>query len=319
MQIRRYFPGMLKFIGLSLFWPFAAQSQGNSSRHLIIDSNAKASAFAPGVVSTTFPEWSPTFAPNGKTVYFVQGTICWTIVFSTESKGKWLRPRVASFSGRWKDSDPFISPDGKRLFFISNRPLKNSAKGEVLKNFHIWYVDRLNGDKWGPPHHIDSPVNIDGINNFSPSISKSGTLYFSSINRDGHQGEACYYAEWNHDHYEKPRLLLLNGNNSTSDLYVAPDESYLIFLSGNNIYITYHQDHKWSAAEKLAPQVNSGDPNSSPSISLDDKILYYSSNRISGLISRDQLHTLNYDDLLKEMRSIFNRQSNILWIPVTIK
>jgi Tol biopolymer transport system component len=296
-----------------------AYSQKKTARKLVIDSNANAVVFVPGVVSTPYAEWSPTFTPDVKTVYFVKGSIYWTIVYSTKVSGKWTTPRIASFSGRWKDSDPFISPDGKKIFFISNRPLENSSEDKAQKNYHIWYAAHLSGNQWGTPHHIDAPVNVNGISNFSPSVSNSGTLYFSSINSDGHKGEACYYSTWNDNHYEIPKMLSLNGNNDTSDLYVSPDESDMIFVSENDFYIVYRKNDEWTMAEKLGPQVNTGDPISSPLISPDGKTFYFTSNRVKGFLPDDRPQVMNYETLLKEMKSIFNGASNILYIPVSIK
>ncbi len=43
----------------------------------------------------------------------------------------WSNPETAWFSGRFNDLEPAFSPDGQKLFFTSNRPLKDadSAKG----------------------------------------------------------------------------------------------------------------------------------------------------------------------------------------------
>jgi hypothetical protein len=296
-----------------------AYSQKKSAGKIFIDSSAKVAVFAPGVVSTSFAEWSPAFTPDSKTIYFVQGTIYWTIVYSTKLNGKWTTPRVAPFSGKWKDSDPFISPDGKKIFFISNRPLENSREDKAQKSYHIWYAEHLSGNHWGTPHHIDAPVNVEGVSNFSPSVGDSGTLYFSSVNRDGHKGEACYYSAWNSNHYEIPKILSLNGNQDTSDLFVSPDESYLIFVSDNNLFISYRKNKEWTTAEKVGPMVNTGDAISSPLISPDGKMLYFTSNRAKGFLTSDRRKVRDYKTLLKEMKSVFNGSSNILYIPVSIK
>ena len=81
----------------------------------LIDSNIEARAFAPGVVSSRFDEWGTSFSPDNKIVYFSRGSRFWTVCFSRNKDGVWQRPEVASFSGLWSDTDPFVSPDGKTL------------------------------------------------------------------------------------------------------------------------------------------------------------------------------------------------------------
>jgi WD40-like Beta Propeller Repeat len=50
--------------------------------------------------------------------------------------GQWSRPEIAPFSGRYMDADPYVTSDGKQLFFISNRPV--DPKSEQLNdNFDI--------------------------------------------------------------------------------------------------------------------------------------------------------------------------------------
>jgi hypothetical protein len=78
--------------------------------------------FGEGVISTPFREWTTTFTPDGQTVYFSQGNLRYAIIYSEQVKGKWQKPKLAPFSGRWSDTDPFISTDGNRLYFCSNRP-----------------------------------------------------------------------------------------------------------------------------------------------------------------------------------------------------
>ncbi|MDB4901286.1 MAG: translocation protein TolB [Mucilaginibacter sp.] len=104
-----------------------------------------------------------------------------TICFSKIINGKWTKPKVVPFSGQWNDWDPFLSPDGKRLFFVSNRPLAGSAsQSKLQKNSHLWYADLLQGDKWSEPHLLNTAFNLDSINNYAPSVGSSGTLFFYS-------------------------------------------------------------------------------------------------------------------------------------------
>jgi Tol biopolymer transport system component len=247
----------------------------------IIDTDSKATVFTQEGMPTPTHESAPCFAPDGKTVYFA---INETIYFSKLVNGKWGKPAVAPFSTQWGNWDPSMSSDGKRLIFVSDRPLEGMPRDKPQKNDHLWYMDRLSGDNWSKATHLDAPVNLDGFSNYGPSISKSGTVYFCSKGRDGNQGMRGYYAKRLGNHYEKPKLLALNGNSDIYDPCIAPDESYIIFVSDNELYISYRNGDEWLAGQKLNPQVNNGNPNHDPYVSPDGKMLYYSQNHAQGIL-----------------------------------
>src|ERR1700733_5539251 len=85
--------------------------------------------FAPGIISTADDEFGSSFTPDGKTCYFSiksPSTIAsnvYVICVSHFKDGRWTEPEVAPFSGHYKDFNPCVSPDGLKLFFISNRPV----------------------------------------------------------------------------------------------------------------------------------------------------------------------------------------------------
>jgi Tol biopolymer transport system component len=295
------------------------QVSGQNAQPSIIDTNARAMVLAPGVISTPAIEAVASFKPDGNTVFFAQGTLYMTVCFSKRVNGEWIKPKVASFSGRWGDWDPFLSPDGKRLFFVSSRPLEGVSPDKLKKRTHLWYVDQVAEDQWSAPHFLDAPFNLDSADNYGPTVSSAGTLFFCSEGRDGHPGMNGYSAKWLGDHYDTPKLLTINGEKEVMDPFIAPDESYIIFASGNDLYISFHQGNAWSASQNLGPQVNNGDSNYDPTVSPDGKMLYYTSARIKGFYKRDQQGpAIDYDGLLKEMQNIFNRNSNILMIPINL-
>ena len=269
-------------LGVIITWCTILSSFGQGTpQRSIIDTGARPTVFLQDGVPEPNDESSPTFMPGGSTLYLADGN---TICFSKLVNGKWDKPKTAPFSGQWKDWDPFISPNGKQLVFVSNRPLEGMPQDKPQKNNQLWYVERLSGDNWTTPKHLDAPVNLDGFNDYAPSISDSGTLCFCSRGRDGHKGMGGYYTKWLGDHYDKPQLLALNGDNDLFDPFIAPDESYIIFVSNHNLYISYRRGNEWSAGQKLGPQVNNGNVNNGPSVSSDGKMLYYSQDHAPGIL-----------------------------------
>jgi Tol biopolymer transport system component len=247
----------------------------------IVDAGAKPAVFLQEGVATPNNESVATFLPDGNTVFFADGQ---TICFSKMANGKWGKPATAPFSEHWKDWDPALSPDGKRLIFVSTRPLAGMPQDKAQKNAHLWYVDHLSDDEWSAPKHFDAPVNAEGFNDYGPSVSSLGSICFCSRGRDGNKGMGGYYVKWLGDHYDKPKLLALNGTSDIFDPFIAPDESYILFGSGGDLYISYRKGDGWSQGEKLGPQVNNGKFNGDPYISPDGKMLYYSQDKAPGIL-----------------------------------
>jgi len=281
-----------------------------------VDTSSKPEIFAPGVVSSPFEEVAATFSPDGNTVYFAQGTISMEICYSKRSNNTWAKPHIISFSGHWGDWDPFLSPDGARLYFVSNRPLDTTGENKFKRQTHLWYSNRENNDQWSEPHYIKDSFNLDGIGNFAPTVSRNGDLYFYSPRR----GKATsYYAKKQGDHYGDPQPLLLNGDEEVSDPLIAPDGSYIIFVSGNDLYISYHNNTGWTKGQPLKLQAGDGSSIYDPTISPDGRTLYFTSNRVAGYYKRDPKNLpLDYDALLKEMNGIYNGKGNIFMVPLHV-
>lgn len=248
----------------------------------IVPAGARPEVFTQQGVDSTSNQSVAAFLGDGKTAYLADGT---TIYFTKKINGNWTKPVLAPFSGHWKDWDPTLRPDGKRLIFVSNRPADTARdQSKPQKSNHLWYVDRISGDRWTAPRHFDAPVNLVGFNDYGPSISAKGTLCFCSRNRDGHNGMGGYAAKLVNGHYEKPELLALNGDNEIYDPFIAPDEHYIIFVSNNELYISYRKGGGWTQGEKLGPEVNNGKANFDPCISSDGKTLYYAQDKAPGIL-----------------------------------
>src|ERR1700733_12003973 len=109
-------------IGLSLLLPSLQARNGSATpRQQSSAPNSAAVApelFSPGVISGPANDGSPTFAPDGNTLFFTRRTAAWSaIVESHRVAGEWSQPQLASFSGEYSDSSPGMAPDGSYLVF----------------------------------------------------------------------------------------------------------------------------------------------------------------------------------------------------------
>ena len=243
--------------------------------------------FAEGVVSTGEFESHPAFTPDGHTLYFVRSTPTftdWKIYVTQESDGRWSTPKVAPFSGKYRDADPFVTPDGKRLYFISDRPVDGTPKEDM----DIWVMARTESGEWGEPQNLGAPVNSKG-SEWLPRPASSGTLYFGSDRPGGLGATDLYRARSAGGKFEGPENLgpAINGPAEEYEGCIAPDESFLVFMAagrpddagGGDLYISYRKDGEWAAAKHFGPAINRRGLEISPYLSFDGKSFFFSSQR----------------------------------------
>jgi Tol biopolymer transport system component len=243
--------------------------------------------FAPGVVSTGLDELNAVFSPTGDEFYFsvkLPGGYQHTVMVMRLDAGRWTGPEVASFSGRYADADPAFSPDGNRLFFISQRPLEENGPA---KDWDIWFVTRTERG-WGQANRLHAPVNTDA-QEVHPSFTQDGTMYFSSDRDGGLGGFDVYRTRGSGDSWEEPSNLgaMINTPRGEGDSYVAPDGSYLIVSTSreggygrNDLWVSFlDAEGEWSEVRNLGGEVNSQGIEYTPQVSRDGRYLFFTSYR----------------------------------------
>lgn len=288
--------------------------------------NLNVKLFGGGVISTQDFEFNTTFTPNEDVVYFTKSTsnfALMSIVSSKKSKnGSWEQPKLASFSGQFRDADPFISPNGEKLFFMSNRPLMPEDKPDGSSN--LWYVNRMNND-WSFPKPVDFPRN-DFASLFCPSISSNGNLYFSALDKE--TKKVRFYVSQNKDgKYIKPTVISFSKDGDL-DPIISADESFLVFASKSrkgkgdtDLYISFNKNGVWSEPKELPYPINTAFSEGQPGISSDNTYLYFNSNRTNlynaqywDFTRKKKLD--NYTEVQNELRSIDNGRGNIYYVSI---
>jgi hypothetical protein len=135
--------------------------------------------FAPGILNSGLAVRDITLLPDGSEIYvgiFMPGFRKAVIVETHQEGSAWSTPEVAAFSRdpRWRCLEPCISPDGRRFFFVSDRPVDDKA-GKAGP-FGIWVMERQ-GRGWSEARRLPEAVNGKG-NVFYPSITREGLLHF---------------------------------------------------------------------------------------------------------------------------------------------
>jgi hypothetical protein len=282
----------------------------------------------PGVISTPDDEYAGSLTPDGNTIYFnksVPTSNQYTIVSSRLVAGKWTTPTIVPFSGRYSDTDPELSPDGRTLYFASDRPVE----GVVKHDYDIWKVEMQRDGRWSAPVHLPPPINSDA-NEYMASITADGTLYISSL-RDG-------LATGTVDIY---RIPLENGAYRTAtnvshefngggpsyadlDAIVSRDDSIMIFSSfgrpdtfgSADLYVTYRRNGRWQPAHHLAAPFSTAARDYSPRFSPDGAYIYFSSERRDP--AAPSTKPLTYAELEKRLRAIKNGGGNIYRVSLSM-
>lgn len=258
--------------------------------------------FAEGRINTAADEYGPTFTPDGRTVYFVRRVSRSGpefIMVAHRSKGKgsaWSEPRVAEFSGQYFDKEPFVAPDGKRLFFASQRPVSGTEPKQE-RDFDLWYVEKT-ASGWSAAKHLGLAINTPGYENY-PAVMADGTLYFASVRAGGKGENDLYRARLVNGQYTQPENLVeLNSPYTDADPYITPDGNLMIFSSNRpgsygegDLYVSYQRDGHWTEPHNLGPVINTKEYEYTPLISPDKKSFFFS--RGWGEIYQIELTALN--------------------------
>jgi len=228
--------------------------------------------FARGILPSSNYHTTPVFTPDGKEVYYkMQGRN--TISMMKMENGVWSATSEIRLSSKLNDfRDPCISPDGKKIFFLSKRKL--SYQKEEKEN--IWFAERKS-DGWGEPQPLGEELNSHELH-WQVSVASNGNLYFTSRNTGV---EDIYCSKFINGKYQKPdRLNNMINLDSLSETtpFIAPDESYLIFSRDKGgmqqLYVCFRsKDGNWDLPVEIE-RINYG---LCPQVSPDGKYFFFMS------------------------------------------
>jgi Tol biopolymer transport system component len=148
--------------------------------------------WTPEAISSADYESSPAFSPDGRELYFMRSDKSFSryqVLVSHCEAGRWTAPVPPSFTlpPPVNDADPFITPDGRRLYFVSSRPAQQ--RGAAADDLDIWRSERGADGRWGPPQRLPEPVN-SSASELLPREDTQGRLLFGSSRPGGHgQGD----------------------------------------------------------------------------------------------------------------------------------
>ncbi|MFO1053226.1 MAG: hypothetical protein U1F36_13520 [Planctomycetota bacterium] len=246
---------------------------------------APCALFAQGLVSTPWRERDAALSPDGRTwmhtILCAQGG---TIVMRPRD-GDTLGPlAIAPFSGESDDLEPCFDPRGDRLWFASKRSRSGATSPA---SWNLWWVTRTPSGVWSEPSCFGA---IDeGRDEFYPSVTRDGVLYFTAARSDALGEEDIYRVRTDMAGPASPENLgpAINSKGPEYNAFVAPDESYLIYsaerdgdLGRGDLRVSFRKaDGTWTESVNLGPEVNSSALDYCPFVSPDGRSLFFTSNR----------------------------------------
>lgn len=259
--------------------------------------------FQANLISTENSEIKITFSPDGNRCLW--GTINWSgskggwdIWESGRSNGVWSKPVNVSFISEANDFDPAFAPDGKGIYFFSNRT-------GGLGGDDIYYVsfDKKTGI-YGTPQNLGANINTKG-DEWGPTVSPDGKrLMFCTDGRGGSGKHDIFISKKTKKGWSLPENLGIEINSAMDDFdpTFLHDGKTIVFTSERkgkdivDLYVSFQVNGKYTAPEMLGNQVNSTDGyeiGSAINLSEPDYLYFTTQNPQKG-IGRSDIYRIKY-------------------------
>ena len=145
-------------------------------------------------INSSYNEGAQSISLDGRYLFY---TICdadfgmgsCDLYWSKRIGNRWSRPKNLGepVNTKYWESQPSVSPDGKTIYFASNRP---GGYG----GYDIWKTEMIEEGVFSVPENLGSVINTKKHDD-APFIHADGkTLYFSSDGRPGMGGRDLYYS-----------------------------------------------------------------------------------------------------------------------------
>ena len=137
-------------------------------------------------------------------------------IFYAIKEGKdWTKIRELRSNNEWYNvTTPWLSPDGKRLYFASDKP--DGFGGSDL------YYCQWKGDYWDDPVNLGPVINTAG-NEAYPFINPAGELFFASDGHPGLGGKDIFFSRFSDSNWLTPVRLDAPINSQYDDFGIITD------------------------------------------------------------------------------------------------
>lgn len=209
-----------------------------------------------------------------------------------------LLVNVQEINSRYNESFPCLSADGLTLYFsdwYTWNPAGDRPGG--VGNHDLWMCTRARcNDPWGTPVNMGAPFN-SGSPDMSPTISHDGLTFIFASKRSGGLGDFDLWmstrpaaeSDWAAPVNMGPAV---NSSAFDAEVWLSTDGLALFFCSnrpggsgGYDVWMCKRSSvqEAWNPPVNLGPVINTSGIDSIPSLSPDQKTLYFGSDQPGGI------------------------------------
>lgn len=150
------------------------------------------------------------------------------IYVASKDGGDWNVENLGTVNSPYWDSQPWISPDGQWLFFVSDRP-------GGFGGTDIYFCKKLPNGQWSGARNAGNTINTQ-YNEMAPSLAPDNqTFYFASDRPGGYGGYDIYRATFQNGNFvNAAQNIGPEINTSANELfYVAVPNSEIAYFSSD--------------------------------------------------------------------------------------
>ena len=208
---------------------------------------------------------------------------------------------LAGVSSKRNENLPFITPDGRRCYYLREMPAKRDRTNFYTATdektvWKLFYSDWNSRDSaFDAGHELPAPFNQGAPEGAVSATADGNTLFFSRITYNGgYANSDLYCARWDAAARTWREQRLANGINGDksweSQPSVSPDGRWLLFASnrqggqgGSDLWRCHRLPNgDWSRPENLGPRVNTTGNEKFPFLHADGHTLYFVSDGWQG-------------------------------------
>lgn len=228
--------------------------------------------------------------------------------FYSHSKGQEVERLSKKVNSEFFELAPYITPDGKRLYFVRRGHPQNTKIDLTPRAEDIWYSDYVNGE-WNEAIHMEKPFNQAKYNAIVSSTADGNQIFIGGFYEDGVYAKKGYsVSQLTKEGWSVPKGInvqdyeIMCKGDYISESFSA-DGTILITSFNengtdniNDLYVSFKTNDGYTKPKKLPAPISTENGEGTPFLAPDNRTLYFSSNRPGGLGGYDMYMTRRLDD-----------------------